>query len=90
MLDLPPQDASRNKDVTTFLVGNPYKPLFATVTGWAVDPIFMFVLFPWVSGWLLPYQCQWLIFINMNLGLYIVMSVQYSDPESTSPEVDEV
>ena len=23
----------------TFLVGNPYKPSFATVTGWGVDPI---------------------------------------------------
>ena len=24
--------------IITFLVGNPYKPLFATVTGWGVDP----------------------------------------------------
>ena len=26
--------------IITFLVGNPYKPSFATVTGWGVDPIF--------------------------------------------------
>ncbi len=24
--------------IITFLVGNPYKPLFVTVTGWGVDP----------------------------------------------------
>ena len=24
--------------IITFLVGNPYKPSFATVTGWGVDP----------------------------------------------------
>ena len=26
--------------IITFLVGNPYKPSFATVTGWGVDPTF--------------------------------------------------
>ena len=26
--------------IITFLVGNPYKPSFATVTGWGVDPIY--------------------------------------------------
>ena len=26
--------------IITFLVGNPYKPSFATVTGWGVDPRF--------------------------------------------------
>ena len=29
--------------IITFLVGNPYKPSFATVTGWGVDPRFGFV-----------------------------------------------
>ena len=24
--------------IITFLIGNPYKPSFATVTGWGVDP----------------------------------------------------
>ena len=38
-LDLPPtQDSSDHQDDITFLVGNPYKPSFATVTGWGVDP----------------------------------------------------
>ena len=38
-LDLPPtQDASHHQVDITFLVGNPYKPSFATVTGWGVDP----------------------------------------------------
>ena len=27
--------------IITFLVGNPYKPSFATVTGWGVDPRYM-------------------------------------------------
>ena len=27
--------------IVTFLVGNPYKPSFATVTGWGVDPRFI-------------------------------------------------
>ena len=27
--------------IITFLVGNPYKPSFATVTGWGVDPKYM-------------------------------------------------
>ena len=31
--------------IITFLVGNPYKPSFATVTGWGVDPRNMLV--PW-------------------------------------------
>ena len=26
--------------IITFLVGNPYKPSFATVTGWGVDPMY--------------------------------------------------
>ena len=29
--------------IITFLVGNPYKPSFATVTGWGVDPRDMLV-----------------------------------------------
>ena len=28
--------------IITFLVGNPYKASFATVTGWGVDPIYRF------------------------------------------------
>ena len=33
--------------IVTFLVGNPYKPSFATVTGWGVDPTYplLFVTF---------------------------------------------
>ena len=27
--------------IITFLVGNPYKPSFATVTGWGVDPRYL-------------------------------------------------
>ena len=30
--------------IITFLVGNPYKPSFVTVTGWGVDPKYMVVL----------------------------------------------
>ena len=37
-LELPPtQDASHHQDAIPFLVGNPYKPSFVTVTGWGVD-----------------------------------------------------
>ena len=38
--------------IITFLVGNPYKPSFATVTGWGVDPtpinlsVFEILVFP--------------------------------------------
>ena len=31
--------------IITFLVGNPYKPSFATVTGWGVDPIYILVTY---------------------------------------------
>ena len=27
--------------IITYLVGNPYKPSFATVTGWGVDPMYI-------------------------------------------------
>ena len=38
-LGLPPtQDSSRHQDYYIFRIGNPYKPSFATVTGWGVDP----------------------------------------------------
>ena len=30
--------------IITFLVGDPYKPSFVTVTGWGVDPIYFFIL----------------------------------------------
>ncbi len=30
--------------IITCLVGNPYKPSFATVTGWGVDPMYQFIL----------------------------------------------
>ena len=29
--------------IITFLVGNPYKPSFATVTGWGVDPMYIYI-----------------------------------------------
>ncbi len=29
--------------IITLLVGNPYKPSFATVTGWGVDPIIIYI-----------------------------------------------
>ena len=29
--------------IITFLVGNPYKPSFATVTGWGVDPTYTII-----------------------------------------------
>ena len=29
--------------IIAFLVGNPYKPSFATVTGWGVDPIYLYI-----------------------------------------------
>ena len=32
--------------IITFLVGNPYKPSFATVTGWGVDPIYIYIWHP--------------------------------------------
>ena len=34
-----PHPVTVTKRVITFLVGNPYKPSFATVTGWGVDPM---------------------------------------------------
>ena len=30
--------------IITFLVGNPYKPSFATVTGWGVVPIYIYII----------------------------------------------
>ena len=30
--------------IITFLVRNPYKPSFATVTGWGVDPIYSIII----------------------------------------------
>ncbi len=32
--------------IIAFLVGNPYKPSFATVTGWGVDPIYHYIYIP--------------------------------------------
>ena len=37
-----PHPVTVAKRIITFLVGNPYKPSFATVTGWGVDPIYMY------------------------------------------------
>ena len=36
----------------TFLVGDPYKPSFATVTGWGVDPIYSIYIYiiHWAFG----------------------------------------
>ncbi len=36
--------------IITFLVGNPYKPSFATVTGWGVDPTYIQVFLLLVGG----------------------------------------
>ena len=33
----PPPSNSDHQDFATFLIGNPYKPSFLTVTGWGVD-----------------------------------------------------
>ena len=29
--------------IITFLIGNPYKPSFVTVTGWGVDLIYIYI-----------------------------------------------
>lgn len=44
-LDQPPQPATVTNRIITSLVENPYKPLFATVSGWGVDPNTVFFLF---------------------------------------------
>ena len=41
-----PRPVTVTTGIITFLVGNPYKPSFATVTGWGVDPSYMFCLGP--------------------------------------------
>ena len=33
--------------IIAFLVGNPYKPSFATVTGWGVDPMYIYIYIFW-------------------------------------------
>ena len=43
--------------IITFLVGNPYKPSFATVTGWGVDPRFPLIrpaIKPLCGAWNFP------------------------------------
>ena len=37
--------------IITFLVGNPYKPSFATVTGWGVDPIYWYKPIERILNW---------------------------------------
>ena len=39
--------------IIAFLVGNPYKPSFATVTGWGVDPMYVFFSLGCMVGGLL-------------------------------------
>ena len=34
--------------IITFLVGNPYKPSFATVTGWGVDATYTISIQRWI------------------------------------------
>ena len=34
--------------IITYLVGNPYKPSFTTVTGWGVDPTYPFKRLPFL------------------------------------------
>ena len=46
--------------IITFLVGNPYKPSFATVTGWGVDPMYAIQK---LGGWF-----QSLFLFVSNLG----------------------
>ncbi len=58
--------------IITFLVGNPYKPSFATVTGWGVDPMYkwckvslMLIFFKSIHSyhWLKLEICGWLRFV---------------------------
>ena len=37
VLELPPLPVTVTTRIVTFLIGNPYKPSFTTVTGWGVD-----------------------------------------------------
>ena len=39
ILELPPHPATVTTRIITFLIGDPYKPSFVTVTGWGVDLI---------------------------------------------------
>ena len=51
----PPPRMPVTSRIIPFLVGNPYKPLFVTVTGWAVDRMYMsWAEFVYV---LLKYEC---------------------------------
>ena len=47
--------------IITFLVGDPYKPSFATVTGWGVDPRYIYLhlveFMVNVCKWTSPIEC---------------------------------
>ncbi len=69
-LDLPPKPVTVTTRIITFLVVNPYKPLFAPLTGLGVDPINM----PKQSK---SYRFSKLNFVSMTkvLGLQQKMNV---------------
>ncbi len=44
--------------IITFLIGNPYKPSFVTVTGWGVDLSFKYVLFSSLFGEMIQFDLR--------------------------------
>ena len=65
ILGLPPsQDSSHHQDDITFLVGDPYKPSFATVTGRGVDPSYI----NWMMG--TPNLYEWEMVGNHQISIH--------------------
>ena len=69
--------------IITFLVGNPYKPSFATVTGWGVDPIYIIYIYTCIVAaggcWKFP-RCFRACFC---VGIYVTWSASGDHPSDT-------
>ena len=53
--------------IIAFLVGNPYKPSFATVTGWGVESMYIYIYF--LGGAALIWSCHPMICRNFHKAL---------------------
>ena len=68
--------------IITFSVGNPYKPSFATVTGWGVDPIYIYIEFPLLISGHIP-----VVMDPENVIIFMSSFVSFREGRSISSPV---
>ena len=79
----PPHTLTATTRIIPFLVGNPYKPLFVTVTGWGVDRRNLHNSFPGNTNWAATKKKKTALLSIILVGLIGILAMVHDIPHVT-------